>query len=124
MVMMVMFAVGGMMGAIAEVLNSIFSPISINVWVWIVNVVTVILLVVGRYALVEKVSMGLVVAFTILTVSCAVLLFKTAGVFFLDRTYQRVVVPSTTGRIRDRRHGVWDHRRGRHRIGDVPLLVH
>ena len=76
MVMMVMFAVGGMMGAISEVLNSIFPAISINVWVWIVNVVTVILLVVGRYALVEKVSMGLVVAFTILTVSCAVLLFK------------------------------------------------
>ena len=76
MVMMAMFAVGGMMGAIAEVLNSIFPPISINVWVWIVNVVTVVLLVVGRYALVEKVSMGLVVAFTILTVSCAVLLFK------------------------------------------------
>ena len=76
MVMMVMFAVGGMMGAISEVLNNIFPAISINVWVWIVNVVTVSLLVVGRYNLVEKVATGLVVVFTLLTVSCAVLLFK------------------------------------------------
>ena len=49
MVMMSMFAVGGMMGAIAEVLNNMFPAISVNVWVWIVNLVTVILLVVGRY---------------------------------------------------------------------------
>ena len=76
MVMMVMFAVGGMMGAISEVLNNIFPAISINVWVWIVNVVTVSLLVVGRYNLVEKVATGLVVVFTLLTVSCAVLLCK------------------------------------------------
>ena len=76
MVMMVMFAVGGMMGAISEVLNSIFPAISINVWVWIVNIVTVILLVVGRYNLVEKVAMCLVVVFTLLTVGLRVLLFK------------------------------------------------
>ena len=76
MVMMSMFAVGGMMGAISEVLNNIFPAISINVWVWIVNIVTVILLVVGRYNLVEKVATGLVVVFTLLTVGCAVLLFK------------------------------------------------
>ena len=76
MVMMVMFAVGGMMGAISEVLNNIFPAISISVWVWIVNVVTVTLLVVGHYNLVEKIAAGLVVVFTLLTMSCAVLLFK------------------------------------------------
>ena len=76
MVMMVMFAVGGMMGAISEVLNNIFPAISISVWVWIVNVVTVALLVVGHYNLVEKIAAGLVVVFTLLTMSCAVLLFK------------------------------------------------
>ena len=76
MVAMVMFSVGGMMGAISEVLNTIFPSISINVWVWIVGIVTAILLTVGRYKLVERVAMGVVVVFTFLTVGCAVLLFK------------------------------------------------
>ena len=75
-VMMVMFGVGGMMGAISEVLNTVFPAMSINAWVWIVNFVTVVLLVVGRYELVEKVAMGLVVVFTLLTMSCVLLLFK------------------------------------------------
>ena len=81
MVVMVMFAIGGMMGAISEVLDTIFPSISINAWVWIVGVVTAILLIVGRYNLVEKVAMGLIVVFTILTVGCAVLLFKHPGYF-------------------------------------------
>jgi Mn2+/Fe2+ NRAMP family transporter len=81
MVVMVMFAIGGMMGAISEVLNTIFPSISINAWVWVVGVVTAILLIVGRYNLVEKVAMGLIVVFTILTVGCAVLLFKHPGYF-------------------------------------------
>ena len=54
MVVMVMFAIGGMMGAISEVLNTIFPSISINAWVWVVGVVTAILLIVGRYNLVER----------------------------------------------------------------------
>ena len=76
MVAMVMFSVGGMMGAISEVLNTIFPSISIKVWVWIVGIVTAILLTVGRYNLVERVAMGVVVVFTFLTAGCAVLLFK------------------------------------------------
>ena len=76
MVAMVMFSVGGMMGAISEVLNTIFPSIPINAWVWIVAIVTAILLTVGRYKLVERVAMGVVVIFTFLTVGCAALLFK------------------------------------------------
>ena len=83
MVAMVMFAIGGMMGAISEVLNTMFPFISINVWVWIVGIVTAILLIAGRYNMIERVAIGLIVVFTILTVGCAVLLFKRPEYFSL-----------------------------------------
>ena len=66
----------GMLAGISEILNKMVPAISISVWVWVVTVGTAILLVVGRYSLVEKVSVGMVIIFTTLTVSCAVLLFK------------------------------------------------
>ena len=72
----VLFSTGGMLGAIGEVLHTIVPAVPINAWVWVVNLGTVVLLIVGRYALVEKVSMGLVVSFTVLTVSCAFLLLQ------------------------------------------------
>ena len=71
-----LMTVGGMLAGISEILNRMVPALSINVWVWVVTVGTVILLVAGRYGLVEKISVGLVVIFTTLTVSCAVLLFK------------------------------------------------
>lgn len=81
MVMFTLMQIGGMLGGISEVLNRYFSfsadeGTSITIWVWIVNFITVGLLIRGRYNLVEKVSMGLVVSFTLLTVSCAFLLLK------------------------------------------------
>ncbi len=80
-VVMSMFSAGGIMGAIAEVLNTMVPAIPVNAWVWIVNIATVILLVVGRYALIEKVAVSLVVIFTALTVSAAVLLSKSPEYF-------------------------------------------
>ena len=71
-----LMTIGGMLAGISEILNRMVPALSINVWVWVVTVGTVILLVAGRYGLVEKISVGLVVIFTTLTVSCAVLLFK------------------------------------------------
>ena len=71
-----LLTIAGMLAGISEILNRIVPAISINVWVWIVTFATVILLVLSRYGLIEKVSAGLVVTFTTLTVSCAVLLFK------------------------------------------------
>lgn len=81
MVMFTLMQVGGMLGGISEVLNRYWSwsadpGTSIMIWVWVVNLITVALLIGGRYNLVEKVSMGLVVSFTVLTVSCAFLLLK------------------------------------------------
>lgn len=80
-VVMSMFSAGGMMGAIAEVLNTIVPAVPVGVWVWVVNVVTVILLVGGRYALIEKVAISLVVIFTALTVGAAMLLSKSPEYF-------------------------------------------
>ena len=81
MVMFTLMQVGGMLGGIAEVMNRMLalsadSGTSITMWVWIINFFTIVLLIGGRYAVVEKTAMGLVVTFTLLTVSCAVLLLK------------------------------------------------
>ena len=71
-----LFGLGGMLGGIAEILNRLVPAIPISVWVWIVNVVTVCQLLVGRYAIIEKVSIGLVLTFSAITVTSAVLLLK------------------------------------------------
>ena len=76
MVMFTLLQVGGMLGGVSEILNRLVPSVPIVAWVWVVNLVTVVLLIGGRYWVVEKVSMGLVVCFTVLTVSCALLLFK------------------------------------------------
>ena len=67
-------ALSGMFAGIGEVLNRIVPAITISAWVWIVMLVTLVVLAVGRYRLVENVSFALVAAFTALTVSAAVLL--------------------------------------------------
>ncbi len=76
MVMLTLLQVGGMLGGISEILNRLVPSVPIGAWVWVVNLVTVFLLIGGRYWVVEKISMGLVVCFTALTVSCAFLLLK------------------------------------------------
>jgi len=60
-----------MLAGIAEVMNRLFPSISIPVWVWAVTIGTIILLVVGRYSFIEKVSISLVVCFTLVTVGAA-----------------------------------------------------
>lgn len=76
MCMFMLMQVGGMLGGISEILHRLVPSVPIVAWVWIVNLVTVVLLMGGRYWVVERVSMGLVVCFTALTVSCAFLLLK------------------------------------------------
>lgn len=76
MVMMTLMQVGAMLGGISEILNRLVPSVPITAWVWIVNALTVALLILGRYGVIEKVAMGLVVSFTALTVSCVFLLFK------------------------------------------------
>ena len=97
MVLMTMMQVGGMLGGISEVLNRMVPSVPVMAWVWIVNFATVILLIVGRYALVEKVAMGLVVAFTMLTVSCAVLLFQKPEYFSMAQVFDGLIIQMPEG---------------------------
>ena len=81
MVMFTLMQVGGMLGGISEVMNRMLplaanETTSITIWVWVINAITVVLLIGGRYAVVEKAAMAMVVTFTMLTVSCAVILLK------------------------------------------------
>ncbi len=69
-----LMTISGMFAGIAEVLNRIVPAVTIGAWVWVVTIVTLVVLVIGRYGFVEKVSVGLVIIFTALTVSAAVLL--------------------------------------------------
>ncbi len=75
MVVATLMQIGAMMGGIGEVLNREFTEIPINAWVWILNFLTVGLLIGGRYSVVERVATILVVFFTVMTVGCTVILF-------------------------------------------------
>lgn len=76
MVSFTLFQVGAMLGGISEILNRAFPTVPLTAFVWLLAAVSVVLLIAGRYWLVEKIAMGLVVSFTALTVSCCFLLFK------------------------------------------------
>ena len=75
------FAMGGMLGGIAEVLSELVPVLPMKIWLWVVCIVTSILLIVARYKLLERVALGMVVMFTILTVGCAVLLSRSPDYF-------------------------------------------
>ena len=72
----VQFGIGGMLGAIAEVLDKLVPGFPLWMWVSVVNALTVVLLAVGGYGFVEKFSMALVVSFTVMTVASAWLLLE------------------------------------------------
>ncbi len=76
MVMFTLMQIGAMLGGISEILNGLMPSVSIVSWVWIINFLTVVLLITGRYWVVERVSMGLVISFTVLTVSSAFVMLK------------------------------------------------
>tara|TARA_Y100000588_G_C14275838_1_gene934307 strand:- start:5491 stop:6852 length:1362 start_codon:yes stop_codon:yes gene_type:complete len=97
MITMTLMQVGGMLGGISEVLNRMLPSVSVTTWVWIINVATVFLLIVGRYALVERVAMGLVVAFTILTVSCTFLLFQRPEYFSMAQVLDGLKIQMPAG---------------------------
>ena len=76
MVTFTLFQVGAMLGGIAEILNRAIPGVPITAFVWTLAALSVLLLIAGKYVVVEKIAMGLVVSFTALTVSCCFLLFK------------------------------------------------
>ena len=76
MVTFTLFQVGAMLGGTSEILHRQFPGVPITVFVWLLAAATMVLLIVGKYVVVERVAMGLVVSFTALTVSCCFLLLK------------------------------------------------
>ena len=84
-VLLGLFSIGGMLGGISEVLNTLIPGVSFNTWLWFLNLFTIGLLVVGRYSLIERVAVAMVVTFTVLTVGCAYLLSQNPQYFSWDR---------------------------------------
>lgn len=74
LMLLVMSVWGGILGAIGEVLHTLAPRVPIGAWVWIVSVGSIGLLIGGRYAMVERVSVILVAIFTFLTIGCAAIL--------------------------------------------------
>ena len=83
-----LFPLGGMLGAISEILHTTFPAVPLTGWLWVVAVLTFFLLVGGRYSLVEKIALGLLVAFTTLTVGCAIVLLKSPEYFSWSRVLE------------------------------------
>ena len=71
---LVMFAVGGMYGGVAQTLHAVLPAVSVDVWVVLLLIVTLAVLLTGSYGQIEFVATFLVVIFTILTVVTAGLL--------------------------------------------------
>lgn len=76
MVTATLFQIGAMLGGISEILNRLFPAVPIAAFVWILAALSIVLLIAGKYSMVERIAMGLVVSFTALTVSCCFLLLK------------------------------------------------
>ena len=81
MVIAVLFAIGGMLGAIAEVMTMIAPGVAMDLGVWVLAGLTAVLLTAGRYRTIERVSLALVVGFTALTASGALILFTRPDYF-------------------------------------------
>ena len=71
----------GMLAGIAEVLNRVFPAVAIDLWAWGVALGTIAVLLVGRYDFIEKVSVALVVCFTLVTVGAAYILILSPRYF-------------------------------------------
>ena len=72
--LMSLIAVGGMLGSIGQVLNKVAPSVPITAWVWIINLGTVAILSIGRYEMIERVSMAMVAGFTVMTIGAAFVL--------------------------------------------------
>ncbi|MBA2689967.1 MAG: Nramp family divalent metal transporter, partial [Burkholderiales bacterium] len=71
---LVMFAVGGMYGGVAQTLNLIMPAIGVDIWVGVLLLITLAVLLTGSYVQIEFVATLLVAIFTVLTVVTAAML--------------------------------------------------
>lgn len=76
--------IGGILGAASVVLNMLVPAISIYVWVFATAAVAALLIFNGRYGLIEKASLFMILMFTILTITSLVSLQFTEFAFSLN----------------------------------------
>jgi Mn2+/Fe2+ NRAMP family transporter len=62
--------VGGIVGGVALILNLVFPAITVGVWAWVSATVVALLVSYERYAFIERFSLLLIAAFTLLTLVC------------------------------------------------------
>jgi manganese transport protein len=79
MVASTLMQVGGMYGGVAQVLNLLVPPLSVNVWVGICLAITVAMLLGGGYQRIERFALVKVGLFTLLTVCAAAVLLRRPG---------------------------------------------
>ncbi|HEX2342309.1 MAG TPA: Nramp family divalent metal transporter [Vicinamibacterales bacterium] len=79
MVASTLMQVGGMYGGVAQVLNLLAPPVSVNVWVGICLAITLATLLGGGYQRIERFALVKVGLFTLLTVCAAVVLLRRPG---------------------------------------------
>ncbi|MBI4664067.1 MAG: Nramp family divalent metal transporter [Verrucomicrobia bacterium] len=73
----VSFQSGGMLGGVGQIFHMAFPQLDVRTWAIIVAPVTALLLISGRYKLIETSSTFMVVSFTFITIACAVMLIWT-----------------------------------------------
>jgi len=76
-----LIAIGGILGGISQVIHMIVPSVPIMAWVWIINIATVAILSVGRYELIERVSVAMVAGFTVMTIGAAWVLLDSPQYF-------------------------------------------
>jgi Mn2+/Fe2+ NRAMP family transporter len=88
MLLMVNFQQGAMLGGVAMVLNIVIPALSVTTWAVIMAVITIFLLRIGRYSMIENLSTILVAGFSITTIICTFLLLKTPYSFSPEEIIQ------------------------------------
>lgn len=68
---LVIFAVGGMYGGVGQTMHMLIPAISVDVWVIVMMIITLVVLITGSYGQIEFIATLLVAIFTILTVITA-----------------------------------------------------
>jgi manganese transport protein len=76
LVICTLLQVGAMFGGISQVLNLVLPSVPVNVWVVLFTVLTILLLLGGGYDRIERFATFKAALFTLITFSCALMLFR------------------------------------------------
>jgi Mn2+/Fe2+ NRAMP family transporter len=79
MVLMTMFQIGAMFGGVASVLNLLWPVIPVPAWIIGLLALSLVLLLGGGYARIEKIATVKVGLFTMLTMLCALIMIRQPG---------------------------------------------